>query len=124
MTEKQKQIVIVAGVVILAILLFLFWGKKNQIVDNQGTGYTIPMVPASQLGDIIIGGGGPIAIPGLNLDNPDLQIIGSCCADCASPRPLSYLPAVTNIYNQAPSGPNIYNYTPPQTSTTLYGNWS
>ena len=126
MTEKQKQIAIVVGVVLVAIFLLLKFRGTN--TSNQGSDYTIPTVPVSQLGDIILQGGSPITIPGLNFNDDRLQMIGACCADCSAARPTQLTwPTTTNVYNAPSAGPTIYNYinySAPPSSTTLVGNWA
>lgn len=116
MNEKQKQAAVIVGTVILAVLLLLFFrSRASGTTIARNSPYDIPGVGATQLGDIIIQGSGPIEIPGLNFGNPDLSMIGSCCMDCASSAAPANVPngtsGFTYVYNAGDNGPNVYNYT-------------
>lgn len=111
MTEKQKQIAIVIGVVVIAvIILFSRKGAAGQtIVNQQGLspinvtipGFNIPLRS-------------PIAIniPGLPSASPyDYNAISPCMCNGSATVSAPSGPSITFITNEGNSGPNVYNAT-------------
>lgn len=119
MNAKQKKTALIVGSIVAVLLLLWLLSRKGvgQTVVNHSAGM-MPGVAAGSLGDIIINSG-PISIPGINFGDRDLSMIGSCCMDCAAPKPMSYIPAQgsTFVYNAGNNGPNVYNYTQAAPST-------
>lgn len=118
MTERQKQVAIISGVVIVAILLLLFTSKGQEIVRRAAE----LIDPVIQLPDIPPPvNGGPIILPPFIFPDRDLQMIGSCCMDCASSTLPTYNPypssGFTYVYNAGDAAPVVYNYT---TVSTVY----
>jgi hypothetical protein len=111
MTETQKKLAIIGGVILVALLLLFRKGGNvvNRLGDNVTNEFDAP-------GGVTIGARGPLAIPGITINNPlpELSAISACCSDCSGSAPrASYAPAVpgnTYVYNAANRGPNVFNY--------------
>lgn len=114
MTERHKQLAIIAGTIVLAILLILHFRKGSGAGATAGSDYQLPAVTGVNMGPAYGGGGAyiPIVIPGLDLSGPNLNMIGACCSDCNSTPdqgPRSQGP--TYVFNQGNAGAQIFNYT-------------
>ncbi len=123
MSKNDKRLAYIGAAVIVALLLWLL--LRGGAVFARGGGANT--LPANEMGPTVIDGGGPITIPGLYLGGRDLQIIGSCCMDCAGgARPTNVAPPVRNfsyVTNLGGYGPTIYNIDNSAAPSTAYSGW-
>jgi hypothetical protein len=109
MTENQKKIAIVAGVIIIALILLM---SRKQIAQTQAT---------NPLGDVQLPSQSlparniNVVIPGLPNYSPyQYSPISPCMCNGAAVTQSAYQgPLVTFVTNQASNGPNIFNYPSP-----------
>jgi hypothetical protein len=112
MTERQKQVAIIGGTLIAALILMLYYRRTAVGAGATAGSDMLPAVSGPNLGPVVGGSSGPIIIPGLDLRGPNLNMIGACCSDCMQTsqgftNPQYYGPAIT--INQGASGPTVYN---------------
>lgn len=128
MTEKQKRFAIIAGTVIAAVLLFL-WFRRRGTAGNVVVEQSPFNLPAVGLGPIWLPDeqGATYNIPGLNLDGPGLQMIGACCSDCMQTKPNYETPTFAGpsiTFNEGNNGPNVYNYYEPSQQPSSTGGFT
>lgn len=113
MTEHQKRLAIIFVTVVIGILLLLH-SKRGSAGAAVGSDYTLPTVSGPSLGPMYSGGGqGAVyVIPGLNLQGPNLNMIGACCSDCMQSDPYATptYAGPSYTFNQGNAGASIYNY--------------
>jgi hypothetical protein len=112
MTEKQKKLAIIVGVIVIALLLLMSRKPGTTIVNQKGLDPTQVSLPSN---DMPIRSPFIINIPGLPSYTPyQYSAVSPCMCNGAATTLGAYQgPLVTFVTNQGNSGPNIYNYTPP-----------
>jgi hypothetical protein len=125
MTEKQKKIAIVIGVVVIAvIILFSRKGASgNTIVNQQGLSPINVTIPGFNIPER-----SPFAIniPGLPSAAPyDYNAISPCmCNGSSLSAPSNTGLSITFVTNEGSAGPNVYNYPPATVSNDYYGGFT
>lgn len=115
MNKDIRHASIVGGIGLLIILVYILFNRRvggTTIINND----------APNFGDVSFGSGAsysraPFSIPSFGSNPATLSMIGSCCMDCSSPRPTTYVPATsgnTYVFNEGARGGSTFNYFTPE----------
>lgn len=110
MTEKQKKLAIIVGVIVIGLLLLMTSRKAGSTtVNHQGLDATQVSLPSN---DMPLRSPFIINIPGLPSYTPyQYSAVSPCMCNGQATSPGAYQgPLVTFITNQGSRGGNTYNY--------------